>query len=113
MVLLKDYTLGYRYLVLDPQAYISFTGNEYKWGLPLEGYVGFIERTLVPIKTFDHFNQAVMERVVFEHSDNLLQSIRYLDSPDLKRMSSLRIYDMAVVVPALSAVLARALPHKK
>ncbi len=46
-----------------------------------------------------------MERVVFEHSDNLGQSIRYLDSADMVRMSSLRIYDMALVMRSLSGVM--------
>ena len=113
MVLFQDYVQGYRYLVLDPQGYISFTGNEYKWGLPLKGYVGFIERAVPPIKTFDHFNRAVMERVVFEHSDHLFQSIRFLDSPDLAKMSSLRVYDMSVVMRALSGVMDKAQHQRK
>jgi hypothetical protein len=112
LVLFRDYAQGYRHLILDPQGYISFTGNDYKWGLPLKGYVGFIERMVPPIKTFGHFNHAVMERVVFEHSDNLFQSIRYLDSPDLAKMSSLRVYDMSMVMRALSGVMQKA-PHQK
>jgi hypothetical protein len=113
MVLFQDYAKGYRYLVLDPQQYIYFSGNDYKWGLPLKGYVGFIESAITPIKTFDHFNRAVMERVVFEHSDNLFQSIRYLDSPDLAKMSSLRVYDMSVIMRALSVIMDNAQHQKK
>jgi hypothetical protein len=112
-VLFQDYAKGYRYLILDPQGYISFTGNDYKWGLPLKGYVSFIERTVLPLKTFSHFNHAVMERVVFEHSDNLFQSIRYLNSPDLAKMSSLRVYDMTMVIRALSGVMGQAQHQKK
>ncbi len=107
LLFLQFYAKGYRYLVIDPQAYIAYTGNDFKWGLPLESYLGFIDQHAQPIKTFEHFNRAVMERVVFEHSDNLFQSIRFLDSPDIKRMSSLRIYDLSVVVPAVSAVMER------
>ena len=106
LVLFKNYSKGYRYMILDPQGYISFTGNDYKWGLPLKGYVGFIDKIVSPVKTFAHFNRAVMERVVFEHSDHLFQAIRYLDSPDLARMSSLRVYDMATVIEALSGAMA-------
>ncbi len=113
LVLLQDYAKGCRYLVLDPQGYISFTGNDYKWGLPLKGYIGFIEKTVPPVKTFDHFNRAVMERVVFEHSDHLFQSIKYLDSPDLARMSSLRVYDLSVVVRALSGAMGKTQHGKK
>jgi hypothetical protein len=113
LVLFQDYAKGYRYLILDPQGYISFTGSDYKWGLPLKGYVGFIDRAVAPMKTFDHFNRAVMERVVFEHSDNLIQSIRYLDSPDLAKMSSIRVYDMAVLMPVLSGIMKNEQHRKK
>ncbi len=105
---LKHYTGGYRYLIIDPQAYIAYTGNEYKWGLPLKDHMGFIDKNAPPEKTFTHFNRAVMERVVFEHSDNLWQSIAFLNSADLARMSSLRIYDLSRIVPAMSAFAQKA-----
>ena len=113
LVFFQDYAKGCRYFVLDPQAYIYFSGNDHKWGLPLKGYVGFIDKAIEPIKTFDHFNHAVMERVVFEHSDQLFQSIRFLDSPDLAKMSSLRVYDMSVIMRALSTVMDKAEHQKK
>ncbi|MBF0331860.1 MAG: phospholipid carrier-dependent glycosyltransferase [Candidatus Omnitrophica bacterium] len=102
--LLQNYAQGYRYLILDSQAYISFPSNEYKWALPLKGYMSFVDRYARPQASFAHFNKAVMERVVFEHSDNLFQSIRFLDSPELLKMSSLRIYDLRILVPVLSEV---------
>ncbi len=104
MRLLQDYAQGYRYLILDPQAYISFPNNDYKWGLPLKGYLSFVDKNISPEKAFPHFNRAIMERVVFEHSDNLFQSIRFLDSQELPKMSSLRIYDLQKLVPVLSGV---------
>ena len=113
LVFLQDYAKGCRYVVIDPQAYISFSGSDYKWGLPLKGYVGFMERAVPPLETFAHFNRAVMERVVFEHSDQLFQSIKFLDSPDLARMSSLRIYDMSLVVRVLSGAMENIQHHRK
>ncbi|MFH0753051.1 MAG: phospholipid carrier-dependent glycosyltransferase [Candidatus Omnitrophota bacterium] len=98
------YAQGFRYLVLDPQAYIGFPGHDYKWTLPLAGYLSFIDRQAQPLKTFAHFNRAVMERVVFEHSDALFESIRFLDSKDLDKMSSLRVYDIATLLPVMMSV---------
>jgi len=95
------YLKGYRYLVLDPQIYISFPSKDYKWTLPLDGYLSFVDRYARPVMVFPHFNRAVMERVVFEHSDSLFDSINFLNSPDLDKMSSLRIYDMNEFLPAM------------
>lgn len=106
-LLFPYYAKGFRYLVLDPQAYIGYTGNDHKWGLPLKDYLGFVDQHLTPIKDFPHFNRAIMERVVFEHSDDLFQSIRFMDSPDLARMSTLRVYDLDVLMPFLSRVTQR------
>jgi hypothetical protein len=105
MALIKYHNEGYRYLVLDPQAYISFSDNAYKWGLPLKGYLGYVDKGVRPLMVFPHFDRAVMERVVFEHSDNLFQSIRFLDAQDMLKISSLRVYDLDVLAPLLSDVL--------
>ena len=50
MSLAKQYSQGYRYLVLDPQAYISFSSSEYKWGLPLKDYLGYVDKNVKPIR---------------------------------------------------------------
>lgn len=107
-LLREYYQKGYRYLVLDPQAYIAFPSTSYKWGLPLCDYLGFVDRQIAPVKVFPHFNRAAMERFVFEHSDNLAASCKFLSSPDLPKMSTLRVYDLNVVVPVLSAVIEKA-----
>ncbi|MBF0618966.1 MAG: phospholipid carrier-dependent glycosyltransferase [Candidatus Omnitrophica bacterium] len=101
MDLQKYYKQGFHYLVLDPQAYVAFSANNFKWALPLKDYLGFVDQNIMPEKVFMHFNRAVMERFVFEHSDNLFQSIRFLNSGDLARAMTLRVYDLSRVMPVL------------
>lgn len=102
--LLKFYTLGYRYLVLGPQAYVdSCTGGRFL--LPLKDYLAFLDSRVEPVKIFPHLNYAVTERFVFEHSTNLLDSINFLKSDDIKKYSSLRIYDLSRVVPLMVRIV--------
>ncbi len=112
-LLFPFYAKGFRYLVVDPQAYIGYTGNDHKWGLPLKDYLGFVDQHMPTLKVFPHFNQAIMERVVFEHSDDLFQSIKFMASPDLGHMSTLRIYDMDVLMPLITRVTQRVNPGRK
>ncbi|NTV29006.1 MAG: hypothetical protein HGA80_02875 [Candidatus Omnitrophica bacterium] len=101
--LLKLYSEGYRYLVLGPQAYVDL-GSGGRFLLPLKDYLSFIDSRADPVKVFPHMNYAMTERFVLEHSTNLIDSIRFLASPDIQKYSSVRIYDLSRVVPVMARI---------
>ncbi len=88
----EGYLKGYHYLIIDPQAYICCTESKKRFDLPLKGALGLIESRQRPIKTFPHFSPLILERVVFEHNENLRQSIKFLAQNKDKQFGSLRIY---------------------
>lgn len=102
----KYYQEGYRYLVIGPQAYISWGQDDRRFQLPLRSYLGFIERQVRPIKVFDHFNPVLMERFVFEHNENLARSVRFLSQSD-PGLHQLRIYDVKQCLALMSRVIGR------
>ncbi|MBF0388194.1 MAG: phospholipid carrier-dependent glycosyltransferase [Candidatus Omnitrophica bacterium] len=106
------YAKGYRYLVIDPQAYVGLA-NGVRFRTDLRDYLAFIDRRMTPVKTFPHMNHAMLERFVFEHSENLVQSLCFLYSKDVERMSAIRIYDMTGVVPRMSELYLKLLKERK
>lgn len=96
--LLELYSQGYRYLVLDAQAYVSLAASR-KFVPPLKDYLGFIDARITPLLVMPHMNRAVGERFVLEHSENLSDSLRFLSDSQAGKAFSLRIYDLALVVP--------------
>ncbi len=84
---------GYRYVVIDPQVYISRTQGEKRFQPPLLRYLQIMQDRVKPLRVFNHFNQAVFERFVFEHNEYLPTSIHFLNNrPAQKR--KLYIYDI-------------------
>ena len=106
MTFIKRYQEGYRYLVIGPQAYISCGQDDRHFQPPLRSFLGFIEQRIKPIKTFNHFNAVLMERFVFEHNENLYQSIRFLKQND-PAARQLRIYDVGQCLAVMSRVIGR------
>jgi len=102
--MIKLYNQGYRYLVIAPQSYVD-SGSGGRFVLPLKDYLGFIDARAQPIKIYPHVNSAMMERFVFEHSTNLVDSIRFLASADSAKFCSLRIYDLGEVVPTMARIV--------
>ena len=94
------YMQGYRYLVLDPQAYITYTADRNKFTPVLKDYLGFILTNAKPVKEFPHFNQDLLERFVFEHNENLQRSLAFLRMNDAG-MGRLRIYDINACLLAI------------
>ncbi len=99
--MVQAYASGYRFLVIDPQAYVSFTESGKRFDTELVNYADFIVKHIRPLKTFPHFNDAVLERFVFEHNENLLQSMRFLSEKD-KGFGALRVYDIATCLEAIA-----------
>ena len=100
------YAQGYRYLLIDPQAYISWTEDELKFTHPLKGYLAFITSYIKPIKTYPHFNRTMLERFVFEHSESLARSLAFLRSHD-ETLGTLRIYDIRQCIDVIEERLIR------
>ena len=87
------YGAGYRYLILGPQAYVSLTDNEKPFSVELDSYLNVIDKNVAPLRVYDHFNSLVMERFVFEHSEDLGRSIAFLRR-DPAGLGRLRVYDL-------------------
>lgn len=84
---------GYRYLIVDPQAYISWTEEMERFNPKLITYLGFIERSIKPVKVLDNFSDEILERFVFDHNENLRRSIDFLKNND-GFYGKIRIYDI-------------------
>ncbi len=97
--LLKMSELGFQYLVLDPQAYVSWTEGNKRFSLVLTNYLGFLDRGVSPIKVFPHLNKPMLERFVFEHNKDLLGSLEFLRGYD--HLGSIRIYDLKESIQAI------------
>ena len=98
--LLERYVNGYRYLIIDPQSYISFTESGSKFDLKLKGALGLFDLQMRPVRVFSHFNAVILERFVFEHNESLKDSIAFLKQ-NRRRAGSLRIYDIKAYVDAM------------
>jgi len=98
---------GYEYLVLDPQAYVSMTDQDLRFNPHLIGYLEFLKNNVKPVKTFPHFNQLLLERFVFEHSANLVQSVKFLNIARQEDLGQLRIYDLSQAINRMMSAAAQ------
>lgn len=104
--LVEAYNGGIRYLILDPQAYVGLS-QEYKFNTQLKDYLSFVDGRTAPVKVFPHMNDVVFERFVLEHSENLVQSVRFLSQPRQEYFASIRVYDLSKIVPVMQAMLSQ------
>ena len=102
-VLITSYAEGFRYLMIDPQAYISYTDTGKRFEPPLINYMAFMTKHIRPVKSFSHFNKVILERFVFEHNENLRQSIKFLAQDD-RSLGTLRIYDISHCLETIARV---------
>jgi len=102
--LLSFYGHGFKYLVIDPQAYVSWTKGGARFYPELEDYLGYVTQIVKPAKIFPHLNRVMLERFVFEHNENLKRSIDFL-ALDKAEMGAIRIYEIEEclrnILPAL------------
>jgi len=103
---------GYRYLVLGPQAYVEWTNDGVSFSGDLGGFLGFFDKRVEPLKTFPHINKAMLERFVFEHNQNLLKSIAFLDEAD-EHTGDLRVYDFPKGIAYLKSLMNERAKAKK
>ena len=92
--LLLLYAHGYRYLILDPQAYVSYTENGKRFHTTLEGYLDPVISYVTPVRTYPHFSRALLERFVLEHNVDLRTSLKFLRFSQKDQYNALRIYDL-------------------
>ena len=92
---------GFNYLIIDPQAYISYTLNKNRFSLRLLNYLDFIIANVPAEKTFRHFNQDMLERFVLEHNENLKQSLNFLKANKNGELGHLNIYDVRKCIFAI------------
>jgi len=98
---------GYRYVVLCPQAYISWTDDKQRFTPKLEGFLPFMLANFKPIKVYPNFNDALMERFVFDHNENLFTSIRFLALNKEKHFGELKIYELKSIIPMMINLILR------
>ncbi len=103
--LAKLYSSGYRYLIIDPQAYISFTDDQRRFSLTLMGYLEFFRKNISPIKSYEHFNDRMLARFVLEHNENLRQSLLFLEKNKAEHYHKLNVYDLRVCMAAIKKVM--------
>lgn len=99
--LLQLYTSGFRFLILCPQAYISWTEDGKKFSFRLENYLGLVSTSVQPVKIFPHLSRVMLERFVFEHNENLWRSAAFLHS-HRENLGAIRVYDVKEVLAEIS-----------
>ena len=105
--LVEEFSNGYEYLVLGPQAYMSLTPGARRFALKLDGPYEMLLQRIEPLKTYDHFDRVMLERFVLEHSSNLLDSTEFLRHAQAKGFGRLRVYDLKFCVPLMMEAAAR------
>lgn len=88
------YKQGYRYLILDPQVYISWTKDQQRFSPPLIDFLQSIYDDVPPLATMLHLNKVLLTRFVLDHNQNLIQSIKFLNNSSSHRYGEIRIYDI-------------------
>ncbi|HPN88575.1 MAG TPA: phospholipid carrier-dependent glycosyltransferase [Candidatus Omnitrophota bacterium] len=104
-VLLKSYQDGYRYFILDPQAYVSLTEDKLRFSSQLAGPIEFIFKNMPPYKTYPHFSSFLLERFVLEHNEHLMRSIEFLRDSSKRGSAALYVYDLNVIIPIMQRLI--------
>ena len=83
---------GYRYLIIDPQAYISWTSDQQRFTLTLIGILEMVRSKVVPVAVLGHIEGPLLQRFVLDHNQDLFNSLNFLKDPAGK--GSIYIYDL-------------------
>jgi|CXWL01.1.fsa_nt_gi hypothetical protein len=102
--LVGRYSQGYRYLVIDPQAYVSWTESGNRFTTPLMDYLGFIREHIPPVVKLPHLSPALLERFVFDHNENLGASVRFLNRSD-EDLGAVYVYDLTQSLEVMQKVI--------
>ena len=103
--LVQAYRNGYRYLIIDPQAYVSLTASGKRFVPVLDGYLQFVRAAMPPILTYNHFSHGLLERFVWEHNEHFKNSYKFLKEDKENQFHQLRVYDTGRVLLAVRKIL--------
>jgi 4-amino-4-deoxy-L-arabinose transferase-like glycosyltransferase len=99
--LVSLYKQGARYLIVDPQAYISWTSNGRRFSPPLDDFLEMTLKNVQPIQTFPHLNNILLTRLVLDHNEQIIDSVTFLSHAQAEGYGKIRIYDLGSVFSAL------------
>jgi hypothetical protein len=102
--LIMRYSQGYRYLIIDPQAYVSWTASGNRFTTPLIDYLGFIREHIPPVIKLAHLTPALLERFVLDHNEDLGASVRFLNRSD-EDFGAVYVYDLAQSLEVMQKVI--------
>ena len=85
---------GYRYLILDPQMYISWTADGQRFTPVLVDHLELIRRSIQPVAVLPHIDGVLLKRFVLDHNQDLWTSLRFLNDP--KGKGEIYIYSYEV-----------------
>lgn len=105
--LVNLYKQGARFLILDPQAYISWTADGRRFSPPLDDFLQVVLEGVKPLVTFPHLNEIYLSRFVLDHNEQILDSIKFLSLARSREYGKIRVYDLGVVVSTLQHVQAK------
>ena len=89
------YQQGAKYLILDPQAYISWTADGRRFSPPLDDFLEIILQKAQPLAVLPHFNATLLKRFVLDHNEQILDSIRFLSRAPSQGYGKIRIYALS------------------
>ncbi len=85
---------GYRYLIIDPQLYISWTTDERRFSLEELAFIKQLRSQSTLIKQMPHLNRDLLERFVLDHNQDLFRSLHFLSAA--QSQGDIFIYDLGV-----------------
>jgi len=95
------YKQGARYLIVDPQAYISWTLDGRRFSPPLDDFLETTLKEATPLQSFPHLNNILLQRFVLDHNEQILDSIQFLSVARAQEYGKIRIYDLGAVLSVL------------
>ena len=91
-------------MIIDPQAYISFTSDKQHFTPTLINFLEFVKRFVPPKKEYAHFNKGLLERFVWEHNVDLQKSWKFINTNSDGSKGMLMVYDVKECLALLSQV---------
>ena len=97
--LVNLYKQGARYLILDPQAYISWTTDGRRFSPPLDDFLEIVLKGVRPLAVLPHLNRIMLSRFVLDHNEQIADSLKFLSPrPPQEEYGKIRIYDLGAVI---------------
>jgi len=87
---------------------VSLAEDNERFNPRLTGFLEFIRTRIKPLKVYPHFNDVLLERFVFDHNEQLLRSIRFLNQARVQGYAELRIYDLSHVIKEALTLMQKA-----